>query len=233
MADNLNNNEELARLLKSFSSKSPGERSVQAAQRAFYDLLVADLDRHVLKLVKFNEDVAQAAMQNAWLRIFMTAHSYDPKLASVKTWAKKIGEQCAIDELRRVYRHKKREVVLKPRTGEAAQGSDEIDDLDGFACPLPGPEEQMQAKQVLQAIADCIQRLPASAEGPNYRLAMKLSLDNEMDYKQMQEMFAAQSPRHHDINSERVRSWVREAAKKMKGCIEGKLGRRPSEGGRK
>lgn len=233
MADNVNNNEELARLLKSFSSKNPAERGAQAAQREFYELLVKDLDRHVLKIVKFNEEVAQAALQNAWLRIFMTAHAYDPSLASVKTWAKKIGEQCAIDELRRVYRHKKREIPIDQRRhDEDGEGhADEASGLDGFACPLPGPDEQMQSQQVQRAIADCIQRLPAG-DGPNYRLAMKLSLDNELSYKEMQDILSAQSPRYHDLNAERVRGWVRQAAQKMKGCIQEKLGR-SIQGGQK
>ncbi|MFL9923698.1 sigma factor [Herbaspirillum lusitanum] len=200
---------------------------MQAAQREFYDLLVNDLDRHVLKSVKYNEEVAQAALQNAWLKIFMTAHTYDPALASVKTWAKKIGEQCAVDELRRLYVHKKRIVDIEQRRDDD-EGSDEVSGLDGFSCPLPGPEEKLQGRQLQQVVADCIERLPN--DGPNYQLAIRLALDNELSYKGMQDILQAQSPRYHDLNHERVRGWVRKAAQEMKACIQEKLGYHPGKG---
>ncbi len=223
MADNVNNNEELARLLKLFASRNPADRGVQAAQREFYEYLVKGLERHVLTQVMFNEDVAQAALQNAWLKIFMTAHTYDPKLASVKTWAKKIGEQCAIDELRRFYSQQEKIVDIE-KHGQDDDEQGELSGLDGFACNLPGPEEELEAKQVQQAIVQCIERLP-KGKGPNYRLAMKLSLENELNYKQMKDILSAQSPRYQDLNDEQVRKWVRKAAERMKGCITAKLGR--------
>lgn len=230
MADNVNNNEELARLLKTFASRNSADRGVQAAQREFYEYLVKDLDRHVLRRVLFNEEVAQAALQNAWLKIFMTAHTYDPKLASVKTWAKKIGEQCAIDELRRVYAQHAKIVDIEKHHQDRDEDS-ELSGLDGFACELPGPDDEMHAKQVQQAIAQCIERLPAG-DGPNYRLAMKLSLDNDLSYNEMKEILSAQSPRYQNLNAEQVRGWVRQAAARMKGCITEKLGR-PGKGGTK
>lgn len=219
----MNNNEELARLLQKFSTRNPTERSVQMAQREFYELLKRDLDQHVKKLVNFNDDVAQVALQNAWVKIFVSGHTYDPKLSSVKTWAKMIGFQCAEDELRRLYSRQKLIVDIKKRAPEDEDGEDGPSDLDGFACSMPSAEDMLHAQQVQRAIAECIERLP-HGRGPNYRLAMKLTLDEDLSYAEMKDILAAQSPQYAKLNAEQVRGWVRQAAARMKGCINEKLG---------
>ncbi|WP_050463204.1 RNA polymerase sigma factor [Herbaspirillum autotrophicum] len=216
----MNNNEKLLWLLQQFSTRNATGRSVQAAQREFYDSLVNELDQHAMSIVNYNRDLAQAALQEAWIKIFLSADRYDPRLASVKTWAKVITSQCANDELRRFYKH---EGKIERSNSPTDQGEDGVDPLDGFACPLPGVDDQMYAQQVQRAIAECIESLPAG-RGPNYRLAMKLTLDQDLSYAEMKDILAGQSARHADLNAEQVRGWVRQAVVRMKGCINLKLG---------
>jgi DNA-directed RNA polymerase specialized sigma24 family protein len=223
VAENVNNNEELARLLQKFSTRNATDRNVQAAQREFYEHLQRDLDLHIKQVVNFNEDLAQVALQNAWVKIFVSAHTYDPQLSSVKTWAKMIGFQCAKDELRRLYSRQKLIADIKPRPVQADDADDGAGDFDGYTCALPSAEDALHAQQVERAIAECIERLP-HGRGPNYRLAMQLTLDDDLSYAEMKDILAAQSPQYTNLNAEQVRGWVRQAAARMKGCINEKLG---------
>lgn len=215
------NEQELLKLLQQFSSKKVSERTVQIAQRAFYDCLVRELDQHALFIVNHNKELAQVAVQEAWIKIFATANKYDPDKASVKTWAKMITGRCAIDELRRFYKHDMRNKD-EAQFDEVERMEDNV--LDTLVCPLPSAEERVHALQVQRAIADCLSALP-SGKGPNYRLAMKLVLDEDLSYQEMSDVLSQQSVKQGTLNAEQVRGWVRQAAAKMKSCISQKLGR--------
>lgn len=224
MGDQLkhHNENELHKLLQQFSSKKVADRSVQLAQRAFYDYMVDKLEDHAMLIVSCNKELAQVALQEAWANIFKNAHTFDPEQASVSTWAKMITKRCALTELRRFYKHEMRNKKGND-TGHDVDGFEE-DLLDSLPCPLPSVEERVHAQQVQRAIAACIDTLP-SDKGPNYKLAMKLTLEEDLTRQEMSEILSLQSPRYASLNAEQVRGWVRQAVLKMKSCINQKLGR--------
>jgi RNA polymerase sigma factor (sigma-70 family) len=223
-AGDASDNQELARLLLKFAAKGgKGDThgAVRAAQDAFYKMLNKALETHAMRIVNYNEEIARNALQEAWIKIFLGAEKYNPSLAKVKTWAKRIVFQCAMDELRSHYRHYKHTDPNHDQHDDA--GMDSEADFENIACPLPNTEDKLYASQIRQAVEHCIAQLPAD-KGPNYRLAMKLNLDQDLTLADMKDILAAQSPRHEKINAEQVRGWVRKASELMKACLNLKLG---------
>jgi RNA polymerase sigma factor (sigma-70 family) len=221
------NEQALRNMLQQFSNKKNTDRTVQLAQRAFYDCLASELDQHALYIVNHNREVAQVAVQEAWIKILSSADKYDPEKSSVKTWAKMITGRCAIDELRRFYKHDMRNKDTDDQSDELERLEENV--LDDMVCPLPTGEESLHAKQVQRAIAQCLEVLP-NGKGPNYRLAMKLVLDEDLSYQEMSDVLSQQSVKQQKLNAEQVRGWVRQAAAKMKSCISKKLGRADEQG---
>ncbi|MFZ6693054.1 RNA polymerase sigma factor [Undibacterium sp. SXout20W] len=231
-------NEELTRLLHKFATKDGSQPEIRNAQRTFFNYLNRELDQHVRRVVNYNEDIAQVAMQEAWIKILESANKYDPAKASVKTWAKMISANCAIDQLRAYYKRIKilAQCTLDKGTDDAhspkktspvVDGSDlaggYAEEINHQICPLLRPDDQVYANQLQQAIKACIEILP-SKDGPNFRQAMELCLDEDLSYAQMMSILAAQSPRYADLNVEQVRGWVRQAKLRMQHCISQKLG---------
>jgi RNA polymerase sigma factor (sigma-70 family) len=199
--------EELGKLLRSFWSDQGSPEARRRDQNELCNRLKTVLNRHAMRVVNNNEELARVALQEAWLKIFRSARSYDPARASVRTWAKLITTQCAINELRAHYRRL-----------PADPGATEPDTL---ACPLPNPEQALDAAQFQRAVADCVAALP-SAGGPNYRLALQLALDQEVSRTEMVEILAAQRAEHHGVNLEQVQMWIRRARAKLVQCLQGK-----------
>lgn len=165
-----------------------------------------------MQTTRFNVDIAKVAVQEAWIKILRSAHRYDPKLASVETWASMITRQCATDLLRSLYSR-----------GEL---SEEPDALDFIACPLPQADDALYQSQVERAAAQCIEALPSTG-GPNYRLALELALENELKYDEMVARLQQQVGGGTILNAERVRGWVKHAVKRMRACLNKKLGWNP------
>jgi len=97
------------------------------------------------------------------------------------------------------------------------------EDLNNLVCPLLHTDDVVYGKQLQLAIKACIELLPHE-NGPNYRQAMELCLNDEFKYEEMTAILAAQSPQHANINAEQVRKWVMHAKIKMQACISQKLG---------
>jgi RNA polymerase sigma-70 factor (ECF subfamily) len=205
-------NEALTGLLRKFGQPGGSGREIEAAHRAFYNCLHKTLDRQAMQATHYNQDIAKAAVQEAWIKILRSAHRYDPALASVETWAKLITRQCANDLLRSTYAVEKVHAAT--------------DELDAFACPLPQGDEVLYQQQVERATAQCIEALPCD-QGPNYRLALELALDPELTYADMTCRLQEQVRGNLILNAEQVRGWVRQAIKRMRACINKKLDLRP------
>ncbi|WP_181373125.1 RNA polymerase sigma factor [Massilia glaciei] len=203
------NNAELTALLRKFGQPRGRGRDLDAAHTAFYNCLEKKLEKQALQSTRYNADVAKVAVQEAWVKIVRSAHSYDPKLASVETWAKLITRQCAIDQLRLLYKDGK---LIEEDGG----------DFDSFACPLPPSADALYQKQVERAAALCIEALPSGKR--NYRLALELALDPDLSYADMTCRLQEQVQGDLILNTERVRGWVRHATELMRTCLDQKLG---------
>lgn len=231
-------NEELTRLLHKFAAKSGSRRELIEAQRLFYNHLGKTLAQHAMQIVRHNEELAAVAVQEAWINIFRTADRYDPTKASVKTWAKMITRQCATDQLRSYYKHHRQSPIVasdgavsnldsEHNSQQATGGMDTnfaaLDDASALVCPMPHSDDLVYQEQVKKAFRSCLDQLP-TANGPNFRQAMELSLDEELSYPDMMEILSVQSQHHANINAEQVRGWVRQARLRMAACLGQKLG---------
>ena len=211
MFNNHATNDELIRLLQKFAVKDSKSPEIRQAQRQFYNYLNRELDQHARRVVNYNDSIAKIAVQEAWIKIFITAEKYDPSKSAVKTWAKMITQRCAIDELRKSYQ--------EPETVPIDEKTEEITNL---VCPLFTSDALVYSKQLKDAIKTCIEALPNKG-GPNFRQAMELCLDDDLTYEDMTTILAAQSPEHANINHEQVRKWVKRAKEKMQLCLTEKL----------
>lgn len=211
MFNNHATNDELIRLLQKFAVKDSKSPEIRQAQRQFYNYLNRELDQHARRIVNYNDSIAKIAVQEAWIKIFTTAEKYDPTKSAVKTWAKLITQGCAIDELRKTYR--------EPETVPIDEKTEEIANL---VCPVFTSDALVYSKQLNAAIKTCIEALP-NKDGPNFRQAMELCLDDDLTYEDMTTILAAQSPEHANINHEQVRKWVKRAKEKMQLCLTEKL----------
>lgn len=237
-------NEELTRLLRKFGKAGDRSREALAAHRKFYDHIARVLDRQALQATNYNEDLAVAAVQDAWLRILRKAETYDPARATVKTWVKDITYKSAVDVLRKHYKHNRNtslsneDVVSTDADGEAFASRTgaghwlaPVTDPDEMACELPSPEDRAYGSQLERVMRACLDTLP-SGDGPNYRLAMELTLEEELSYADMTVRLQDQTPPGVLINAEQVRGWVRQATQRMRRCVSAKLGwtTRPPKG---
>ena len=99
------------------------------------------------------EDVAQEAM----LRVWQVASSFDPERARFTTWLHRIATNIAIDRTRQAQR-------IAPPPDES------------LPAPGPDPEQQAAARQQRGRIAAALQEMPA-----RQRAALALFYDQEMD----------------------------------------------------
>lgn len=225
-------NQELAHLLRKFGDSGANGRAVERAQREFYNRIYKTIDLCALQTAKFNQEIAMVAVQETWLQILNTAHKYDPKRASVKTWVQGITRYCTLTELRKHYKEVRvRDALRNGGTtvdiSDASADEDRPSDvLSSLVCPMLPLDEVADAvyqQQVVAAAQACMETLPAGND-PNYRLAMELAVDTDLTYDGMMAVLQAHMPEDKLLNTERVRSWVREAAKRMRTCLGRKLG---------
>ncbi|NYE61647.1 RNA polymerase sigma-70 factor (ECF subfamily) [Duganella sp. 1224] len=218
--------EELSKLLQSFWMDQGHPEARRRAQNELFQRLKPVLDRRARMAVQHNEELAKVALQEAWMKIFRSARSYDPGKSSVLTWAKMITSQCAADELRGYYKsHPEARRGKRPTPAAADEGGG---DREPMVCPLPEPphmpsaEDELIGARLARAAADCIDALPGGDGGPNYRLAMELVLDDEVSRAEMVAILAAHQPDGTALNLEQVQVWIRRARAKVMECLEGK-----------
>jgi RNA polymerase sigma-70 factor (ECF subfamily) len=120
---------------------------VQAAQgdhRAFRILM----GRHMSRTIRLAESIlgstadADDIAQEAFVRVWKGATSFDPTVARFTTWLHRIVVNLAIDRSRR------------PR-------GDPIEDAEYVAADEPGALARLIGKEEQEAIAECISQLPA------------------------------------------------------------------------
>lgn len=214
-------NKELSRLLKQFALGQASDHETARAQRAFYESVRRPLDRTISHALMMRPDLARMAAQEAWSQIFLAARKYDPAAGTVVAWIKGIALNCA----RRVLREEaqaKRLLVSDGFQGNQRHRGDWMDEapdaFDHAACPLPGPEQRATASQIREAVARCLDRLPAEGRVP-YRQVYELALDSELSNRELAELFNAQHPERPPCNEEQLRKWMARAGEKMRDCL--------------
>lgn len=219
MFENDSANRELVLLMLQFAAASSRVPAQRAGQQAFYNRVRRPIEDEALYAAGFNRDIAAVAVQETWVKILRSAHTYDASKASVTTWVKLLARQCVTDELRKYYKH-------HPTDSSGATVSDDNAGPEavhsGAACPRPSGEEQLYAKQILTATAACLDKLQAS-KWPNIQLAYTLYLDSDLTYEEVLQQMREVAPPSAVFNSENVRSWVNRARDQMRACLKRKL----------
>ncbi|WP_254452452.1 sigma-70 family RNA polymerase sigma factor [Roseicella sp. DB1501] len=119
-----------------------------AGDRAAFGVLVARHGERALRIalrVLGNAEEAEEVAQEAFLRAWQAAASFDPARARFTTWLHRITLNLAIDRSR--------------RRGKAVNADEEA--LARLADPAPGPEAAAVAAEDRAALADALARLPA------------------------------------------------------------------------
>jgi len=123
-------------------------RWAAAGDRAAFDVLVGRHAERILRVaLRILGDAAEAeeVAQEALLRAWQAAGSFDPGRAQFTTWLHRITVNLAIDRTRRR--------TLAPQGGDAA--------LDALEDPAPSPESVAAAAEDRAALAAALAQLPA------------------------------------------------------------------------
>lgn len=123
-------------------------RRAAAGDRAAFGLLVERHGERALRValrVLGDAGEAEEVAQEAFLRAWQAAASFDPDRAQFTTWLHRITLNLAIDRTRRR--------AGAPQAGEAA--------LSGLPDPGPGPEASAVAAEDRAALAAALAQLPA------------------------------------------------------------------------
>lgn len=216
MQDKSAENALLHQALKSFVAEPAQSLRQRAAQEAFYNLVNAKLQWQALRAARYNRELAADAMQDAWKKIILSAHTYNPAKANVMTWATTIAKRCVADQLRDHYDHHPADA---PHQGAQGDGAEPGHGDEMAICPLPTGEDAVFGSQVRRAAAACMASLPAGVR-PNYRLAFELSISTELKLADMARVLQEHTPEPPELNAEQVRRWVNEAARRMRECMK-------------
>lgn len=158
---------ELASLAAENNDLEAFNRLVDKLQDSVYGLAY-----YILSNAADAEDATQAAFLSAFLHI----RSY--RGGSFKAWIMRIVTNICYDKLRR----QKHETDLS-LDNEQVFGEDVIDRMPDPYAPIP--EEEAQQADMIQALRDCLDRLPA-----DYRTVTLLVDIEGMDYKEASEVIS-------------------------------------------
>ncbi|MGE5625291.1 MAG: sigma-70 family RNA polymerase sigma factor [Bacillota bacterium] len=165
----------------------------QAAFQELYRLVSPQLFAVLLRILK-RRDLAEEALQDAFLSVWRNAGSYTAEKGAPMTWLVSICRYRALDSLRRT----KREVPLEPG-GDGDDSPTEIADEAG--------ESDFVSKAEERALEDCMQRL-----NDGQRRSLRLAYVDGCTHEEI----AANL--HSPVGT--VKSWVRRGLESLKRCLE-------------
>jgi RNA polymerase sigma-70 factor, ECF subfamily len=186
----LDDNEQLRRLL---GAVALGDR---AAFRKLYDASAAKLFGFALRILQ-RDELAQEAIQDAFVSIWHAAGTYQAHLASPMTWMATIVRNKALDVRRRM----------------KANGDNEPFDSDlpgTLEDPAPGPQDRASLSRDADALASCMDRLES-----RQRQAIGMAYLHDLSHSEV----AAQL----SLPIGTVKTWIRRGLDRLRDCL-GKRG---------
>ena len=161
----------------------------QAAFAQLYEATRAKLYGVVLRILK-RRDLADEVIQETYLKIWGSAGSFDPAVASPITWMVTIARNRAIDLVR-----KRSEVSLE----EEPQAM-------GVAADLPNPLAAREMGEDLQRLMDCVGRLDQDR-----KQMVLLAYYNGLSREQLAAKF------EKPINT--IKTWLRRSLIEVRECL--------------
>lgn len=168
-------------------------RTALGDQRAFEQLYQQTSSRLfgvALALLR-RRDVAEEVLQEAYVKVWHAAGSYQPERGSVGTWLGTIVRRSAIDRLRR-----------QKNEGQTLPEPDwELLEDDG-----PGPLQQMLEDDDARRLARCLEHLDE-----RQRETVRLAFFHGLTHSELAEKMAT------PLGT--VKAWIRRGLEKLKGCL--------------
>lgn len=162
-------------------------------QRAFerlYQQTSPQLFGAALALLR-RRDLAEDVLQEAYVKIWHSAASYQPERGSATTWLGTIVRRCAIDRLRR-------------RSPETATLADE--EWETIADDSPGPLQNVIADADARRLGICLDQLDE-----RQRESVALAFFHGLTHSELAERLAA------PLGT--VKAWVRRGLDKLRTCL--------------
>lgn len=186
MATTLNQPEELAKMLV---KTGQGDRQAFAM---LYQATSAKLFALALRILA-SRDLAEEALQDAYVKIWHSADTYREDKAAVMTWMTAIVRNRCIDLLR-----------ASPRE----QGLKEDQSFDDWASDDLGPMENAATQSDTKALLRCMHQL-----APLQRQAFALSYFHGLAHEQLAQQLA------QPLGT--VKTWLRRGLETLKNCMGG------------
>jgi RNA polymerase sigma-70 factor (ECF subfamily) len=181
-------NEQLQRLL---AQVALGDR---VAFRGLYDATSAKLFGFAIRILKKHE-LAEEALQDAFVSIWHAASSYQVHLSAPMTWLATIVRNKALDIRRRL-----------PANMEIEFGPGDYDPVEALQETAAGPEEQAQLSRDALALAGCMERLAAAQ-----RQVIGMAYLHDLSHSEV----AAQL----SLPLGTVKTWIRRGLERLRACL--------------
>lgn len=171
------------------------------ALKRLYDATAARLYGVALQVLR-DADLAQDAMQEAFLQIWRQAGDYRASLSPPMAWLGLIVRSRALDLLRR----------RKAARADSALPLHADDDGDGGGAgellvdPGAGPAERLQTSQLAQSLHHCLGKLERKQ-----REVLALAYFRELSHSELAEQLA--------LPLGTVKSWARRGLEQLRGCL--------------
>jgi RNA polymerase sigma-70 factor (ECF subfamily) len=169
----------------------------QAAFQELYGLVSPQLFASLLRILK-RRDLAEEALQDAFLSVWRNAGSYSADKGAPMTWLVSICRYRALDTLRR----QRREVSLEPMLEDVEDGTAELAGLVDESA-----DGTLISKAETRALDDCMGLL-----NDGQRSSLKLAYFDGCTHEEI----AA----HLSSPIGTVKSWVRRGLESLKRCLE-------------
>jgi RNA polymerase sigma-70 factor (ECF subfamily) len=166
----------------------------RAAFRTLYDLSSARLFGFALRVLR-KDELAEEALQDAFVSIWHAAASYQAHLASPPTWMATIVRNKALDILRRVRAE-----------AEVDGGRFDYDPVDGLEDMDAGPQARAELSRDADALARCMSTLAG-----RQRQAIGMAFLHDLSHGEVAARLS------QPIGT--VKTWIRRGLERLRDCL--------------
>jgi RNA polymerase sigma-70 factor (ECF subfamily) len=181
-------NEDLRRLL---AAVALGDRK---AFRTLYDATSARLFGFALRILR-KDELAEEALQDAFVSIWHAASSYQLHLSAPLTWMAAIVRNKALDAHRRLR-----------ASGETAFAPGDCDPVEALQDSAAGPQERAQLSREALALAACMERLAG-----RQRQAIGMAYLHELSHSEVAARLS--------LPLGTVKTWIRRGLERLRDCL--------------
>ena len=166
------------------------------AFRTLYDATAPKLFGFALRVLH-KDELAEEAVQDAFVSIWHAASSYQPHLAAPLTWMATIVRNKALDVRRR---------ALASGAGDADAASLDVDAADLAVDTAAGPQERAALSHDARALAECMDTLAG-----RQRQAIGMAYLHDLSHADIAQRL--------DLPLGTVKTWIRRGLDRLRDCL--------------